>query len=159
VATQIEKSTIGSFKCSLYLWTNTADAQKIIKKNRQSSTHAYTMQYKRENLVACQVWSKVKLFHMLFGGYLNHVRQALSALLKIKHVLYYNAMHGSTQAYFLVMLLRSSTLSSFLNRQNIASSSGFVKISTNWSSILTPSSDILFLATWSLRKWWWTSMC
>ena len=37
---------------------------------------------------------------MLFGGYLNHVRQALSALLKIKHVLYYNAMHGTTQAHF-----------------------------------------------------------
>jgi hypothetical protein len=112
------------------------------------------------NLVACQVWSKVKLFHTLFGSFLNHVRQALSALLKIKHILYYNTMQGSTQAhFFFVNLLRSSTLSSFLNWQNVASSSGFVKISANWSSVLTPSSDISFLATWSLRKWWQISMC
>jgi hypothetical protein len=117
------------------------------------------MQYKKVNLAACQVWSKVKFFYTLFSGYLNHVRQALSALLKIKHVLYYNAMQGSTQAHFLVKLLRSSTLSSFLNRQNVASSSGLVKISANWSLVLTPSSDILFLTTWSLRKWWWISMC
>ena len=101
MATQIEKSTIGSFKCSLYLWMNTTDAQKIIEKNQQSNTHAYAMQYKKVNLVACQVGSKVKLFHTLFGGYLNHVRQALSALLKIKYVLYYNAMQGTTQAHFL----------------------------------------------------------
>jgi hypothetical protein len=111
------------------------------------------------NLVACQVWPKVKLFHTLFGSFLNHVRQALSALLKMKHILYYNTMQGSTQAHFFVKLLRSSTLSSFLNWQNVASSSGFVKISANWSSVLTPSSDISFLATWSLRKWWQISMC
>ena len=68
---------------------------------------------------------------MILGGYLNHVRQALSALPKIKHVLYYNAMQGTTQAHFLVKLLKSSTLSSFLNEQNVASSSGLVKISAN----------------------------
>ena len=71
---------------------NTADAQKITEKKLQNNTHAYAMQYLKENLVACQVWSKVKLFHMLFGGYLNHVRQALNVLLKIKYVLYYNAI-------------------------------------------------------------------
>ena len=58
------------------------------------------MQYLKVSLVSCQVCSKVKLLHMLFGGYLNHVRQALSALLKIKYVLYYNAMQGTTQAHF-----------------------------------------------------------
>ena len=68
---------------------------------------------------------------MLFGGYLNHVRQALYALQNIKHVVYYNAMQGTTQAHFLVKLLESSTLSSFLNRQNVASSSSLVKISAN----------------------------
>jgi hypothetical protein len=68
---------------------------------------------------------------MLFGDYLNHVRQTLDALLKIKHVLYYNAMQESTQAHFLEKLLWSSTLSSFLNLQKVASSSGLVKISTN----------------------------
>ena len=68
---------------------------------------------------------------MLFGGYLNHVRQALNALPKIKHVVYYNAMQWTTQAQYLVKLLKSSTLSSFLNRQNVASSSGLVKISAN----------------------------
>ena len=133
-----------SFKCSPYLLMNTSDAQKITEKKRQNNTHAYAMQYLKENLIACQVCSKVKLFHTLFGGYLNHVRQALSALLKIKHILYYNAKQGTTQAHFLVKLLRSSTLSSFLNRQNIASSSGFVKISVNCSSVLTPSGDISF---------------
>ena len=51
---------------------------------------------RKVKLVAYQVWSKVKLFHMLYGGYLNHVRQALSVLLKIKYVLYYNAMQGTT---------------------------------------------------------------
>ena len=151
--------TIRSFKCSPYLWMNTTDAQKITEKKQQSNTHAYAMQYLKENLVAFQVWSNVKLFHTLFGSYLNHVRQALSALLKIKHVLYYNAMQWTTQAHFLVKLLRSSTLSSFLNRQNVASSSGLVKISVNWSSVLTPSNNISFLATWSLRKWWRISMC
>ena len=116
------------------------------------------MQYLKVILVACQVWSKVKLLHTLFGGYLNYVRQALNALPKIKHVVYYNAMQGTTQAHFLVELQKSSTLSSFLNWQNVASSSGLVKIA-NWSSVLTPSSDISFLATWSVRKWWWISMC
>ena len=85
-----------SFKCSPYLLMNTTDAQKITEKKWQSNTHAYAMQYLKENLVACQVWSKVNFLHMLFGGYLNHVRQALSALPKIKHVLYYNAMQGTT---------------------------------------------------------------
>ena len=89
------------------------------------------MQYLKVSLVAYQVCSKVKLLHTLFGGYLNHVRQALSALLKIKHVLYYNAMQVTTQAIFLVKLVRSSTLSLFLNRQNIVSSIGLVKISAN----------------------------
>ena len=56
---------------------------------------------------------------MLFSGYLNHVIQALSALLKIKHVLYYNAMQGTTQAQFLVKLLKSSTLNSFRNLQKV----------------------------------------
>ena len=78
------------------------------------------MQYLKVILVACQVWSKVKLLHTLFNGYLNHVRQALNALSKIKHVVYYNAMQGTTQAHFLVKLLKSSTLSLFLNRQKVA---------------------------------------
>ena len=117
------------------------------------------MQYLKVILVACQVWSKVKLLHTLFSGYLNHVRQALNALPKIKHVVYYNAMKGTTQAYFLMKLQKLSTLSSFLNRQNVASSSGLVKISVNWSLVLTPSSEILFLATWSLRKRWRISIC
>ena len=68
-------------------------------------------------------------------------------------------MQGTTQAQFLVKLLKSSTLSSFRNLQKVASSSGLVKISANWSSVLTPSSDISFLATWSLRKWCRISMC
>ena len=89
------------------------------------------MQYLNVNLVACQGLSKVKLLHTLFGGYLNHVRQALYALPNIKHVVYYNALHGTTQAYLLVKLLKSSTLSSFHNLQNVASSSGLVKISAN----------------------------
>ena len=117
------------------------------------------MQYLNVNLVACQVWSKVKLLHMLFDGYLNHVRQALCALPQNKHVVYYNAMQGTTQAQFFVKLLKSSTSSSFRNLQNVALSSGLVKISTNWSLVLTPSNDISFFATWSLRKWWWISMC
>ena len=49
----------------------------------------------------------------------------------LKHVVYYNAMQGTTQAQFLVKLLKSSTLSSFRNLQNVASSSGLVKISAN----------------------------
>ena len=58
------------------------------------------MQYLNVILVACQVWSKGKLLHTLFDGYLNHVRQALNALLKIKHVLYYNAMQGQRKLIF-----------------------------------------------------------
>ena len=129
------------------------------RKKWQSNTHAHAMQYLKVSLVACQVWSKVKLLHTLFGGYLNHVRQALYAFQNIKHVVYYNAMQETTQAHFLVKLLKSSTLSSFCNLQNVVSSSGLVKIPANWSSVLTPSSDISFLATWSLRKWWRISMC
>ena len=64
------------------------------------------MQCLKVNLVACQVWSKVKLLHMPYSGYLNHVRQALSALPRSKHVVYYNAMQGTTQAHPLVMLLK-----------------------------------------------------
>ena len=99
VTTQEGFMTNRSFKCSPYLWMNTAGAQKITKKKRQSNTHAHAMQYLKVSLVACQVWSKVKLLHMLFGGFLNHVRQALSALPKIKHVLYYNVMQETTQAH------------------------------------------------------------
>ena len=84
-----------SFKCSPYLLMNTTDAQEIIKKKRQSNTHAYAMQYLKKNLVACQVWSKVKLFHMLFDSYLNHVRQALSALLKL--IMFYITMQCKGQ--------------------------------------------------------------
>ena len=131
MTTQERFMTNRSFKCSPYLWINTAGAQKIIEKKRQSNTHAHAIPYLKVSLVACQVCSKVKLLHTLFGGYLNHVRQALSALLKIRHVLYYNAMQGTTQAQFLVNLLKSSTLSSFHNLQNVASSSGLVKISAN----------------------------
>ena len=131
----------------------------MIEEKRQNNIHAYAMQYLKVILVACQVWSKAKLLHTLFDDYLNYVRQALNVLPKIKHVVYYNALQETTQAHFLVKLLKSSTLSSFLNRQNVASSSGLVKIFANWSSVLTPSSDISFLATWSLRKWWRISMC
>ena len=126
--------------------------KRVIEEKRQNNIHAYAMQYLKVILVACQVWSKVKFFHTLFDGYLKHVRQALNTLPKIKHVVYYNAMQGTTHAHFLVKLLKSSTLSSFLNLQNVASFSDLVKISTNWSSVLTPSSDISFFATWSLRK-------
>jgi hypothetical protein len=91
-------------------------------------------------------------------GYRNRVRQVLDALWKLKHDIYYNAMQGTTQAHFL-KLLESSTFSSLLNLQKVASSKGLVKISANWFSLLTPSSDISFLATWSLRKWWRISMC
>ena len=52
----------------------------VIEEKRQNNIHAYAMQYLKVNLVACQIWSKVKLLHPLYGGYLNHVRQALSAL-------------------------------------------------------------------------------
>ena len=66
---------------------------------------------------------------------------------------------GQYKLIFLVKLLKSSTLSSFRNRQEVASSSGLMKISTNWSSVLTPSNEISLFATWSLRKWWRISMC
>ena len=47
VTTQEGFMTNRSFKCSPYLWTNTADAQKITKKKRQSNMHAYAMQYEK----------------------------------------------------------------------------------------------------------------
>ena len=72
----------------------------MIEEKRQNNIHAYAMQYLKVILVACQVWSKVKLLHTLYGSYLNHVRQALYALQNIKHVVYYNAMQGTTQAHF-----------------------------------------------------------
>ena len=34
---------IMSFECSPYLWTNTADAQRITKKKRSTNKHAYDM--------------------------------------------------------------------------------------------------------------------
>ena len=73
----------------------------MIEEKRQNNIPAYAMQYLKVILVACQVSSKVKLLHSLFGGYLNHIRQALYALPKNKHVVYYNAMQGTTQAHFL----------------------------------------------------------
>ena len=78
---------------------------------------------------------------------------------RFKNVVFYNVMQGTTQAHLLVKMLKSRTLSSFRNLQNVASSSGLVKISVNWSSVLTPSNEISFLATWSLRKWWRIYMC
>jgi hypothetical protein len=56
--------------------------------------------------------------------YRNRVRQTLNALWKFKHDKYYNVMQGTTQAHFL-KLLESSTLSSLLNLQKVASSKGF----------------------------------
>ena len=56
---------------------------------------------------------------MLFDGYLNHVRQALFALPQNKHIVYHNAMQGTTQAHLLVKLLKSRTLSSFHKRQEV----------------------------------------
>jgi hypothetical protein len=40
-------STIRSFKCSPYLWTNIADAQNLIENKQQSNTQAYAMQNKK----------------------------------------------------------------------------------------------------------------
>jgi hypothetical protein len=54
-------------------------------------------------------------------GYRNRVRQVLDALRKFKHDIYYNVMQGTTQAHFL-KLLESSTFSSLLNLQKVASS-------------------------------------
>jgi VanZ family protein len=50
-------------------------------------------------------------------------------------------------------------LSSLLNLQNQVSSKVLVKISANWSSVLTPFITISPLLTWSLRKWWRISIC
>ena len=55
VTTQEDFMTNRSFKCSPYLWINTAGAQKITEKKRQSNTHAHAMQYLKVSLVACQV--------------------------------------------------------------------------------------------------------
>jgi hypothetical protein len=63
-------------------------------------------------------------------GYRNRVSQALDALRVIKHGIIYNAMQGTTHAHFL-KLLESSTFSSLLNLQKVASSKGLVKISAN----------------------------
>ena len=76
------------------------DNKRAIEDKWQSNIHAYAIQYLKVNLVACQVWFKVKLLHTFYGGYLNHVRQALYALPNIKCVVYYNAMQGTTQAHF-----------------------------------------------------------
>ena len=80
--------------------------------------------------------------------YLDKVRQALSIYIWNASIWQGNYM----------TLEASNTLSSLRNLQKVLSSSGFVKISANWSSEWTPQSDISVLATWSLRKWWRISM-
>ena len=82
--------------------------------------------------------------------YLDKVRQAPSICTYEMHL--YDKVNY-------MMLEASRTLSSLRNLQKVLSSRGFVKISTNWFSERTPQSDISFLATWSLRKWWRISMC
>jgi hypothetical protein len=73
---------------------------------------------------------RLGFFTPLKEGYRNRVRQVLDVLRKFKHDIYYNAMQVTTQAHFL-KLLESSTFSSLLNLQKVASTKGLVKISAN----------------------------
>jgi len=128
-----------SFECSPYLWTNTADAQTITKKKRRTNKHAYDMR--------CNAILENKLMLVKFDARLSfftHKGVILTMLDKpyTQFFLYFyfwvcmicktKAIYKvNTQLHFLVKLERSSTLRSFLNIQNLASSRGFVKISVN----------------------------
>lgn len=91
------------------------------------------------DIIACQIWVKVKLIHMLLGSYLTRLDKTY---LQIKFKRVYIAMPFKTQAYVHVKLLRSRILISCFNIQKCVLSNGFVKISTNWPSVLSPSSDL-----------------
>jgi hypothetical protein len=54
---------------------------------------------------------------------------------------------------------KSSMFNLFLSLQNLFSSSGLVKISASWSSVLTLLMQMLSFYWWSLMKLWQTSMC
>jgi hypothetical protein len=54
---------------------------------------------------------------------------------------------------------KSNMFNSFLNLQNLFSSSGLVNISACWSLVPTLSIEMSPFYWWSLMKWWWTSMC
>jgi hypothetical protein len=73
------------------------------------------MQYKNLNLVACQVDPRLSFFTRFSVVILTMLDKPYVQYKLTKHVLYYNAMQGSTQGHLLVKLLRSRTLSSFLN--------------------------------------------
>ena len=71
-----------SFECSPYQWANTADAQSITKKKRQSNKHAYHMQCNtilESKLMLVKFDPRLSFSHT-HGGYLNHVRQALHTI-------------------------------------------------------------------------------
>jgi uncharacterized membrane protein len=73
---------------------------------------------------------RLDFFTPLKEGYRNCIRQVLDALHQNKHGIKYNAMQGTIQAH-LLKLLESSTFSSLLNLQKVASSKGLVKIYAN----------------------------
>ena len=66
---------------------------------QHDKTTSMYMQYYVSKSSCLSSLIKVKLLHTLFGGYLNHVRQALHALPKIKHV-YYNECKGQHKLNF-----------------------------------------------------------
>ena len=117
--------------------------------------------------LSCQVWTLGKLLHDepfympwakqgTTGSCKTHVHHYLDKVRQAPSMYIWNA--SIWQGNYMT-LETSSTLSSLHNLQKVLSSRGFVKISANWSSKRIPQSSISFLATWSLRKWWWISMC
>jgi len=52
-----------SFECSPYLWTNTADAQRITEKKRLTNKHAYDM--------SCNAILEIKLMLVKFDPRLS----------------------------------------------------------------------------------------
>jgi hypothetical protein len=56
-------------------------------------------------------------------------------------------------------LLESRMFSSCLSLVKVFSSSGLVKISANWSLVLTYAISISPLCWWSLKKWYRMAMC
>jgi hypothetical protein len=98
-------------------------------KTRRVIVHGYAMQNEKARLlVKFDPW--LGFFTPPKEGYRNRVRQVLDVLRENKHDIEYNAMQGTTQAH-LLKLLESSTFSSLLNLQKVASSKGLVKISAN----------------------------
>ena len=105
--------------------------------------HLYTMTRNKQSIQTLIMIHKLSFMHNM---------KIFNSFARYKFI---KQRHANIQT----TLRESSIFSSLRKAQNLDSSRGFVNISASCFSVLTWRISISRLVSWSLKKWWWMSMC